>query len=1041
MPTIFFSQRLDALAEILAEQLQTDGAAPLENRTVLIPNPLVKQWLSLELAKKNGISMGIRFLTVQEWIYQNKSFPRSLELFFLIYSALSECSEAKEYLEEKESRQLDLTEHLVSLFFKYGQYGKSLFEKSHEIFDWQQKILQKIFVEGPWRTPVQTAVPFTKERLHCFGIDILPPIFWNVLFQNPSLSLYLFSPCIDFWEDLCSEREQKNLKKYWRKKGASSASLRQLDSYLKDAPSLLSNWGKIGRETLKAVDPYLFEGVEAHLALSSDSLLKGIQSDLLYFQRTEERRKIDENDRSIRISLTGSSRLREVEVLRDEILRLADEAGVKFQEISVLAPDIALYAPLIEFVFAEADIPYRIFGLDIRSRSSFSQGFSRLAGFACSRWSAEELLSLFETPAFYRKQKWDGEKLERLRAWIDYAHVEWGLDPRHRQKILTETLGLCPSATEKGSWEKGWDRLLNRTVFLFPESGSNPLQIGWDELEEFLVLFQNLKQKINLLSGEKTLASWADILDVLAGEFLSADLEDDADKAAFHSFLSLLQELRDASSRIGTEETFPFPAIQRLFSRPCPAQIHASCLHGVRFSHFEEGAAIPAKAVFLVGLDETSLPRRNVSSSLDLLIKNHLPNPPLISDEDRYLFLKALFSAQEFLRISYGHLTADEGKTMGASLLVQELLAYADASFVCDTGKISKALTITHPFSSFDIRCFSEEAVRNFSKRDFLTAQTLYTRNKQELSFWPSRSDSPMPEGEITIPIAHLKLFASHPWKFYLQKIQDIYLDEEWEDSIYLQKNRCLRSSLHESIDEVLKTENFPLGIFGEAICTDIIETSKEAQKQLKEWNVESLFSLHFLENCKEIRWEKGEGKNQLRCEMPPIEVIWENRLKVKLTGEIKNASKQGLLAVSEDQIDKLLKIWPESLVASIALNTSQIFFLKSGRVKTLSDPEKNLKDFLEYYFLCLASPSPLLPEWADPILRKGISELEKKMESSFSERRKFDDPILEWMSSRMQLPSAKQIMDEWGSIIKHAFSGLADLYPTRGKKEGNYEA
>lgn len=1029
---------MDALAEILAEQLQTDGAGPLESRTVLIPNPALKQWLSFELAKKNGISMGIRFLTVQEWIYQNKSFPRSLELFCLVYSALSECSEAKKYLEEKESRLLDLTEHLVSLFFKYGQYGNVLFQ-SKGPFDWQEKILQNIFVEGPWRTPVQTTFPSNPARVHCFGIDVLPPVFWNVLFQNPSFTLYLFSPCVDFWEDLCSEKEQKNLKKYWKKKRVSNASLRELDSYLRDAPPLLSNWGKIGRETLKAIDPYPFEGIEAYPPFSTDSLLKNIQSDLLYFHKPAEKRRISKGDRSIRISLTGSSRLREVEVLRDEILRLADETGLKFQEISVLAPDIAVYAPLIEFVFAEADIPYRIFGLDIRSRSSFSQGLSRLAGFASGRWSAEEILALFECSAFYRKQKWKEDKLERLRAWIDYGQVEWGLDSGHRQKILAEILGVCPSVSEKGSWENGFSRLLDRIVFLFPESGPSQIQIGCDELEEFLVLFKNLKEKVNLLSGKKTLASWAGILETLTGEFLSADLEDDADKAAFHSFHSLLQELRDASSRLRTEETFPFSAIQRLFSRPCPAQIHASSLHGVRFSHFSEGAAIPAKAVFLVGMDETSLPRKSVSSSLDLLMKGPcVASLPLLSDEDRYLFLKALFSAQEFLRISYRHLTPDEGKAMGASLLVQELLAYADSSFVCEKKNISEAIAITHPFSSFDPRCFSEEPVRNFSKRDFQAAQAFHRSHQKELSSSFLRSDSPLPEGEITIPIAHLKLFASHPWKFYLQKTQGIYLDEEWEDSVYLQKSRCLRSSLHQPIDDVLKKENLPLGIFGEAIRIDILEDSMEAQKQLKEWNVDGLFSLHFLENCTGMPEIPGE-KN--RCELPPIEVVWENRLKVKLTGEIKNATNQGLLAISEDQIDKLLKIWPESLIASIALKKSQVLFLKSGRIKTLSDPEKSLKEFLEYYFLCLATPSPLLPEWADPILRKGVPELEKKMESSFSEKRKFDDPILEWMSSRLEMPSAKQIMEEWGSIIKQAFSGLAALYPTRGKKEENYEA
>lgn len=958
VPNLFFSHRMDALVDRLVEQLDANPARPLQTRTVLVPNGQMKQWLLLEIAKRKGIAMGLKAASIEEMLPK----PSSVEIFCQTYDLLRESADPglHAYLEGKKGRLLKLTAELTSLFFLYGQYGKELFEESP--IDWQQAILQKLFVQGPRRMPVQTLSESKPGPIICFGIDDLPPPLWDFLFRSPSLSLYLFSPCADFWDDLCSDKERRHLYRLWKKRKTTEASREQLDAYLRDAPPLLANWGKLGRETLKILDRFEWQAEEVYPPLEADSLLKKVQSSLLHFQTHPK-----EVDNSIQVFLTGSSRLKEIECLREEILRLK----IPYHEISVLAPNIEPYVPLIEFVFK--DIPYRISGFDIAPQSSFRQGLVRILHLACGRWAAEDLLALFETAAFYRKQGWDGDTLDAFRKWIEYARIKWGLDASHKNQVLAETIGK--TADGAGSWEQGLDRLLDAIVYLVP------LQIDPDELEKFIDLIQQLT-KLSL-RGEKTLAAWADSLEQIANEFLLANLEDEADAAAYGSFSHFLRSLREC----GGESLFPCAVIQRLLARPAFGQIHASHLHAVRFMPLEEGALLPARALFLIGMDEESFPHVKIGSSLDLLKRQGVavPDP---ADRDRYLFLEALFSAQEFLRISYGHLSADEGKPVGASLIVQELMHAVGLS-----GSVYRTPpSLPSPKTS---------------------------------SFWPSFNKGPLPEGEVVVSLSDLRLLARHPWKFFLQKVHGMYLNEQLDDSFALQKGQLLRATLEKPVAQVLEEAELPPGLLGEAVRLEIVEKAAEWQVQMAEWQLEP-FSLIFRENCTQIQWEGSY------CIAPPIELCWDE-LKVRLVGEIKQTTRKGLICANDDNVSGLLKIWPEALAAAIALNAPQIWMLKNGKTKTIERAEEGLKAFVAYYFQCLAVPSPLLTDWADAILRKGVDELEKKMKMGSQ----FDDPVVDWVLARAEMPAAAEIMTGWGAYLRGAFCHLSALYPSRSKSHG----
>ncbi|MBU6446389.1 MAG: exodeoxyribonuclease V subunit gamma, partial [Verrucomicrobia bacterium] len=578
IPTLFFSQSLDPLVDRLVEEWEASMLRPMQLQTILVPNGGVRQWLLLEIAKRKGIAMGLRVLEPGQFFPSSKS---SLDLFCSVYDALPAQAALVSYLDGKPKRRLELTAQLASLFAKYEQYGPLL-----KTDDWQTELFHTLV--KPQDTPIT-------EPIFCFGIDFLTPLQWKALSTAPALSLFLFSPCTEFWEDLCSDRERKA----WQKRNKKITIPRE-------GPRHLANWGRLGRITLKTLDDFAAE--ELYTPVEPTSLLKQIQVDLLLFQETKDPKQDD----SIAVLQTGSSRLAEIEALKEEILRL----DVPYHEISVLAPDLEPYIPLIKYVFGE-EIPYRIEKME-SSQSSFKQGLLRLLKLGSGRWSAEDILSLFETPSFYRKKGWDAEVLETFRSWIETIQIDWGLNDAHQRTVLQDTLGALETAGHF-SWETGLDRLLETLVYL------KPMQINPDLFEEFLEALTELQTLC--VTGTKTLSEWADTLQKAEGWFKADSDEDTNAQTHFHN---LLLEMRQSAHLT----QFPFEVVHHFLTKPCYSQCNGAQLHAVRFAPLEEGAILPARALFLIGMDEMSFPRVALRSSLDLL-QGKIPSQ---KDFDRYTF-------------------------------------------------------------------------------------------------------------------------------------------------------------------------------------------------------------------------------------------------------------------------------------------------------------------------------------------------------------------------------------------------------------------
>jgi len=936
MSKLFLSHRLDLLSSYLAKELAEERRGIFERLVILVPNRFLKQWLLIQIAEQSveqGVA-GCKVLTLHEALAVFFSPSSNTEIFCSVFKELTRCQnqEIASYLRRTDKRAVQLANRLTYLFTRYGSFCPSLFEPKRKVDGWQEELIQSLFVAGSLRLFSQISPP-PLPPIHCFGFDYLPPSLWKSF--NFS-SIYLFSPCAHYWEDLLTDRERRRIGRYWKQRGVSEVKREELDEYLTKVPPLLGNWGRPGRETLKILDAVVDEVVEDYRPSSIDgnSNLGRLQKRLLEFH-TDELISYPE-DSSIQISKTGASLLKEIEHLRKCILELVEERKIPFSDIHVFAPDIQPYVPLIQLVFS--DLPYRISEFEIGSKSFFYQGMQRLFQLG---FNTEDLMALFENPSFCKARGWDLDLLERIREWL----------------FESEDLEA---------------QLLDQWIFLFPEG--RDLIHSADDLEKLIEAIQSLRSDLAMIAEPRSLTGWSQFLKPLVQKYFAIDSSNEADVAAWQFFEECMADLCRADK---DGHLFPFAPIEALLERPIPGgQIHATHLHAIRFSSLDVGAIVPARALFFIGMGEENFPRSASDSSLDLLNREKIYRFDPV-DRDRYLFLQGLLAAKEVLHFSYCHLSP-EGNPLNPSPLILELAKNLDAPIKENREPLS----------------FENRPIRSYFH-------------------WPEKPTSILPQGELTISLSDLSSLARHPWEFYLQKTLGIRFERSDEESFSREKSKILRETLKKPLETL--AYDLPAGMCGEALEMEVKDTSKEWSELLQSWDVDAL-TISFRRSCQKMRKEGN------RWEVPSLELNPTPELTIHLTGEVKTFSTKGFVHTGGDQIEGLLRAWPECLAALVASERKEIHCLKSGKIRIVENPKQALSEFLIYYFLSQSAPSPLLTDWAGAILRKGTFEWDKKTTQ-------FEDPVWKWVVERTALPPAAEWLENWQQVLQNSFSELTKIW------------
>jgi exodeoxyribonuclease V gamma subunit len=1015
-----------------------------------------------------------------------------------------------------ERRLIGFSHHLTQLFQEYGRYAKDLFIRWNTTPDegWQARLWEKLFNrQTQWSCLAQVLqLPFQSchfsGEVHFFSISFLTANEFKFLTRlSAYLPLYYYSisPCAVFWSDIRSDKETAYLQKFWQQKwNISSSRLLNLEELLRDRNPLLANFGRIGREMARQIEESLVE-IQGHYfipsaiqALDSDvffhddlylfeskkplTLLQALQADLLLLRNPQNQLVFDFEKEPCSIQLhLAVNKQREIEILYQNLLALmAKDPTLKPRDILVMAPQMTDYIPYIQSLFGakKSQLDYQILDLGLQTQSELIQGFLHLISLIEGRWNSNQILQLFEHRSFQRRHQLTSSDYRLIQDWIKQADIRWGEDLPHRNDLLQRRhcqQGMVEE-TAIGTWDYGFSRLLSGLTTVLHQKLTFTLEVlpcasidfsQGDLLGRWIRLLQSLRDDLSPLHDrtQLTMQDWINYLNCLLDNYFQPDFENSSSIEEKEELKVQFEQLRSAA-RFCEETVFSFQSVKThllslLQQRGLTYQ--ENHLETVRFCSFMPLRSIPARVIALVGMQEEAFPRLSQSSALNLMAndkeKDYVPNA---TDYDRYLFLEALHATQDYFLISYPFYHPKDGKEIQSSLVIEELFNYLENFYTIQQQKISHVCIFKHPFDAFDKKYFQAHPfLINFSQQDFNAAQVHYQINKElpfrfltQFNHESSDLKTALPH-QTQIDLKSLSAVARHPIKFHLNKVLDIYLQEEQERQYKteeewtlssLNKYQLIQHALKESPEHVLyraeREGKLPFGLFKQVATNRLREEMDEMHLRLKHHAIESqdIIQFEFCMSCTE--------PTQIALDhwlFPAITLSLTVDHQIMITGKLPQVTPKGLLALSKGSLSDAWKIWPTFLLYCQAIRSyPNVFsphlvmaYASQPKIAFFEDPLPYLKQFIEYYMTCLNHFSPLLPDWIPLILEENHQELKEKMMQLFVKTwGTYQSPDLKWLLNPYHLPDAAHLIEQWKNQTELLLGTLRHFwYPEKPSK------
>ncbi len=815
MLRIYYSNRLERLALAQASVLERPLSDPLLPERIVTQSPGTANWLAQRLAERLGVVANVDFALPASFVWEVYAQqlpqvpPRALldrqTLVWAVFDRLHALpgdpafAEPADYLrgDNRELRTYQLACRIADLLDQYQVYRPDwilAWERGEEAH-WQARL---------WRLLTEGAAPRHRARLwdelrtlseasgldparlpqrvSVFGISALAPVHLDVLERIARLTevhLFTVNPSLAWWGDITSARDLARLRARWRAQRRPDAS-----EYYEAGHPLLASMGHQGRELFDQLQGLQAEELELFEEPEADTLLAGLQRDLLILtdrsRADQDPSEVRPGDLSVQVHACHSP-LREVQVLHDRLLDLFERLpGLEPRDLAVMAPDIDVYAPYVEAVFGAAPagrhIPWSIADRSRQGSDPLVRVLIALLGLPASRLKASEVLGLLEVPAVMRRFGLDAEAVERLRGWVRDSGARWGLDGMDR-----DALGL--QADDSHSWAFGLRRLLlgyalppERRLFrgVLPLAGVEGTQ-GEDVgvLAEFLSRLGLWRER---LSAARRPAEWQETVNRLLDDFLHPD-EDQA---------YLLQELRDLVGELvaqtgaaGLDRPLPLELVRDHLCGALQAPGGGSrFLAGqVSFCNMVPLRSIPFRVLCLIGMNDGAYPRARRPCGLDLMAASPRPGDRSRRLDDRYLFLEAILSARDVLYISYLGRSARDNAPLLPSPLVEELLEHLEASAGAAGSGLRPRLVVEHPLQPFSLRYFQGgDRLFSYEGSWLEGARAAAAGPAAPVPFVPG--PLPEPEPQPSIDIERLVRFFRHPCRYFCTERLGLRLEE-----------------------------------------------------------------------------------------------------------------------------------------------------------------------------------------------------------------------------------------------------------------------
>ncbi|EPV3120424.1 exodeoxyribonuclease V subunit gamma, partial [Yersinia enterocolitica] len=584
-----------------------------------------------------------------------------------------------------------------------------------------------------------------------------------------------------------------------------------------------------------------------------DNLLHGIQHDMLELEdhaiigttpetlaHSHQKRVLDLRDRSLSIHVCHSPQ-REVEVLQDNLLRLLEaDPELTPRDIIVMVADIDSYTPYIQATFGNATgdryLPFAISDRKASQAHPALQAFISLLDLPQSRFTSEQVLALLEVPVLANKFGITEDGLRRLRQWVGESGIRWGLDDDNVRE-------LSLPATGQHTWHFGLTRMLLgyamdsnagdwQGVLPYDESSGLAAELA-GQLADMLMQLSQWRQQ---LSESRSLSEWLPLCRQLLDTFFEPDNDTEA-------VLVLIEQQWQKVISYGIAAQYPDIVPLNLLrdelaSRLDNERISQRFLAGpINFCTLMPMRSIPFKVVCLLGMNDGVYPRTLPPLGFDLMAKQVRRGDRSRRDDDRYLFLEALLSAQQQLYISYIGCSIQDNSKRYPSVLVSELIEYISQSYhlpgdeelsADDSAKrVIQHLLCWHARMPFAAENFTQDSELQSYAAEWLPAAE--SRGAAHPEFNQPLPPEPLPE----ITLDELIRFYRHPVRAFFQLrlgvnfvIEETELPDEEPFTLdnlnrYQFNTQLLNALIEESDINTVFTRaraagNLPYGSFGE---------------------------------------------------------------------------------------------------------------------------------------------------------------------------------------------------------------------------------
>jgi len=873
--------RLETLAERLADEIRRNPLDPFEPERIVVPHPTLGRWLVLALAKELGIAANVSIELPAQFAWSimhdalgtlSRDTPFAPDrLRWRIYDRVAGLdgpgtAPVRNYLGDGDPRKrFELADRLAWVYDRCLLYRPDWIREWErgETPHWQAQLwrllMEDVTEPSHWVAAIDAfraagnsldKVENWPRRASFFGVAALSHSYLDLLRragEHVDVRLHLRSPCREYWSDIAPRRVIQRR----------ADPLDPAEEYRTEGNELLGAWGKLGRDMqVLLLEAELSTGmpVEQYDEPDRDTALGAVQRDILELSLASEAKAADlvPADESIQIHVCHSA-MREAEVLHDRLLGLFDaHPDIQPADVLVLTPNIVDYAPAIEAVFAAAAvIPFNI----ARPRASATravQAFLDLLALPDSRYGAEAVMAPLESKAVREKFRIAERQLSTLREWVDEAGIRWGIDADHRADEGLPRFG-------GHAWRQGIDRLLlgyamdgETAMFegVAPFSTDSAGSSGDYELVGRFVDYCEGAVELRELSDQaRSAVDWAECLHALVERFFATDWENVGETA------TVTRLIDDVLAECEVDTSVPYGVMRDVLGRAATglSRPAARLADGVTVVSLAIGQAFPAKVVCALGMNDRLFPRRPSPSSFDLVdADDEQTGDRNTRDEDRFAFLEALLAARRCFLVSYTGRNVRDDKPMPPSVVVDELRDYLKRRF-------DGSFDTTHPLQPFSRRYFEADSdLWSYSASMLDAARTLAgqadketdsgTRQRFTVPVEPVRE-----KREWRVELARLIAFFGNPSRAFLREHLGIRLEV---DEIALEENEpfkldglgqwALKSEMYdmgagEEVVEGIKRlvtarGRLPAGAPGDVVYEDMQADVREFQRTLSRY-------------------------------------------------------------------------------------------------------------------------------------------------------------------------------------------------------------